>query len=77
MRYRRRTIIPYFSVPDGIQLGCLIWKNDSMEAWTANNEFVGKFPTRKEAAKALWSFLGQPGRWTSRPNYPDTDTPPV
>jgi hypothetical protein len=69
MRYRRRFFIPYFSVPHGIQLGYLVWKNDGMEAYTANQKFVGKYPTRREAAKALWNFLGQPG-WTSRPDLP-------
>ena len=64
MRYRRRFFIPYFSLPHGTQLGHLIWKNDGMEAWTANKEFVGKYPTRREAAQALNKFLGGP-RWSS------------
>jgi hypothetical protein len=65
MRYRRRLFIPYFS--NGQQVGHLIWKNDGMEAYTADEKFVGKYPTRREAAKALWNFLGKPG-WTSRPD---------
>ena len=64
MRYRRRFFIPYFSVPYGIQVGHLIWKKDGMEAYTANGEFVGKYPTRREAAQALNKFLGGP-RWSS------------
>ena len=66
MRYRQRFFIPYFLL-NGEQVGHLIWKNDSMEAHTAKGEFVGKYPTRREAAKALWKFLGGPG-WTSRPD---------
>jgi hypothetical protein len=64
MRYRRRFFIPYFSIPDGIQVGHLIWKNEGMEAHTADGKFVGKYPTRHEAAKALNKFLGGL-RWSS------------
>jgi len=69
MRYRRRTFIPYFS--NGQQVGYLIWQGDGMEAHTAKGEFVGKYPTRREAAHALWVFLGKPG-WSSHPDNPDT-----
>jgi hypothetical protein len=55
MRYRRRTFIPYFS--DGRQVGHLIWQGDGMEAHTAEGKLIGKYPTRREAAAALWAFL--------------------
>jgi hypothetical protein len=72
MRYRRRTFIPYFSLPDGRQVGHLVWRGDSMEAYTADGKLVGKFPTRRDATKALWTAVGQP-RWTSyNPDNPDT-----
>jgi hypothetical protein len=63
-RYRQRFFIPYFSVPDGTQLGYLTWKNDGMEAHTADGILVGKYPTRRDAARALWQFLRQP-KWSS------------
>jgi hypothetical protein len=65
MRYRRRTFIPYFS--DGQQVGYLIWQGDGMEAHTADGELIGKFPTRREAASALWNFLNKP-TWSSYPS---------
>jgi hypothetical protein len=85
MRYRKRFFIPYFSLPDRKQVGHLIWHGDGMEAHTADGHLVGKFPTRRDAAKALWAATGQPKKWTSHnpnPDNPDTqrerpNAPPV
>ena len=35
----------------------LIWQGDAMEAHTADGHLIGKYPTRREAAAALWTFL--------------------
>ena len=54
MRYRRRTFIPM--VYRGQQIGRLIWKDGAMEAWTAEGELLGLYPTRREAASAFWAM---------------------
>lgn len=55
MRYRRRTFIPVVYL--GRQLGHLLWNGSQMEAWTAKGELVGEYPTRREAASALWRVI--------------------
>ncbi len=52
MRYRRRTFIPM--VYREVEIGHLQWVGEAMEAWTAEGELVGRYPTRREAASALW-----------------------
>jgi hypothetical protein len=53
--HRRRTHIPYF---DGSrQVGHLDWRDGAMEAYTADGTLVGKYPTRREAAAALWATI--------------------
>lgn len=37
------------------QIGHLIWKDGAMEARTTAGELVGRYPTRREAASALWA----------------------
>lgn len=67
MRYRRRTFIPYFS--DGQHVGHLTWQGNAMEAHTADGHLIGKYPTRREAAAALWTFLKKERgirTWSSR-----------
>jgi hypothetical protein len=44
----------------GDPIGHLIWINEAMEAWTAKGEFVGSYPTRRDAASALWAVRPQP-----------------
>jgi hypothetical protein len=67
MRYRQRTFIPI--IHDGNQIAHLVWKDGAMEAWIGENEFIGRYPTRKEAAAALYAVLRQRGvkRWTTHP----------
>jgi hypothetical protein len=69
MRYRRRFFIPMVLRNSGQQVGHLIWQDGAMEAWTAEGELVGKYPTRREAAAALWAVLTKQrnvrGGWTS------------
>jgi hypothetical protein len=68
MRYRRRFFIPIFH--NGQQIAHLQWTDGGMEAWIADGTFVGKYPTRKEAASALWKELRKHNRlrggWTTR-----------
>jgi hypothetical protein len=52
MRHRRRTLIPITYL--GQQIGRLQWNGEAMECWTAQGELIGEFPTRHEAASALW-----------------------
>ena len=63
MRYRRRFFIPV--VYREHQIGHLIWKEGAMEAWTAAGEFVGRYPTRRKAASALWGMTAT-HRWEIR-----------
>jgi hypothetical protein len=68
MRYRRRTFIPYFS--NGQQVGHLIWQGNTMEAYTADGLLIGKYPTRRAAAAALWAFVNKHQdvrKWSSHP----------
>jgi hypothetical protein len=67
MTYRRRVFIPI--IHDGNQIAHLVWKDGAMEAWVAE-DFIGRYPTRKEAAAALYKVLRQMGvrRWTTHPN---------
>jgi hypothetical protein len=37
------------------QIGHLDWRDGAMEAYTADGSLVGKYPTRREAASALWA----------------------
>ena len=68
-RYRpRRAFVPIFH--RGEQIAHLIWKDGAMEAWTIDGHLVGRYPTRREAASALWIALHtQKGieRWTTKP----------
>jgi hypothetical protein len=66
MRYRRRLHIPYFY--GSRQVGHLDWRDGVMEAYTADGNLVGKYPTRREAAAALWAAIRNTvrdvdGRW--------------
>jgi hypothetical protein len=63
MRYRRRFFIPMIYHEQ--QIGHLIWKDGAMEAWTAAGELVGRYPTRREAARALWAATST-HRWEIR-----------
>lgn len=67
MRYRRRMFIPI--IQDGNQIAHLVWKDGAMEAWIAEDECIGRYATRKEAAAALYEVLRQRGvrRWTTHP----------
>ena len=68
MRYRRRTHIPYF---DGSrQVGHLDWRDGAMEAYTAYGTLVGKYPTRREAAAALWAAIKGTTRYGWRTTKP-------
>ena len=53
MRYRRRFFIPM--VYRGCEIGHLVWTDGAMEARTAEGELLGRYPTRREAASALWA----------------------
>lgn len=53
MVYRRRTFIPMFYHEE--QIGSLEWKDGVMQTWTADGVLVGSYPTRHEAASALWA----------------------
>jgi hypothetical protein len=48
----------------GIEVGHLQWIDEAnaMEAWTAEGELVGQYPTRHEAASALWKATAG-NRW--------------
>jgi hypothetical protein len=61
--------IPYVDCDTGQKLGQLIWRDGAMQAWTATDELIGEFPTRREAASALFRTLdrGRRIRWTSHP----------
>ena len=65
MRYRRRFFIPVFH--NGQQVAHLVWRDGAMEAWIDGEETVGRYPTRKEAASALFEVLYKRGirRWTT------------
>ena len=67
MRYRRRMFIPI--IHRERQVAHLVWKDGAMQAWTAEGDFIGVYPTRKEAASALFEVLKQRGirRWTTHP----------
>jgi hypothetical protein len=41
----------------GVEIGHLQWigEANAMEAWTAEGELVGRYPTRHEAASGLWA----------------------
>jgi hypothetical protein len=69
-RYSRRTHIHYFD-STGELVGHLDWRDGVMEAHTADGALVGKYPTRREAAYALWATIRstlRPGGWrTTKP----------
>jgi hypothetical protein len=69
MRYRRRTHIPVFH--GSHQIGHVDWRDGAMEAYTADGNLIGKYPTRREATSALWATRTNArdvrGRWT-QPN---------
>jgi hypothetical protein len=60
MRYRRRLYIPFVDGA-GQEVGYLAWQDGAMEAWTATENLIGRYPTRKEAASALWRFMHEQG----------------
>jgi hypothetical protein len=78
MRYRRRTHIPMFQC--GEPIGYLIWKDNAMEARTADGNLVGRYATRREAAAALWATRRRQrdvrGRWLHNSDTAMTDTIP-
>jgi hypothetical protein len=57
MTYRRRKLIPVIRRADETLIAQLTWNGAAMEVHTADGEFVGAYPTRKEATSALRAFL--------------------
>lgn len=71
MTYRKRTLIPVIRLADDTLIAQLVWNEGAMEVYTADGEFVGAYPTRKEASRELFAFLRQRspqllrGGWTT------------